>query len=320
MKRLKRRQFGKLAAASLTSTIFIDASSKAVAQRILPSQPNIFGIKIASTSPARDKENQTPAVELSVANLGLRKVLSKINVAVNSVENPLAVAKQSRAFFVAHPDRVTKLAAMKDGNLVASTVAHTRNGCFNHLLFTVGGANNPIFRAKKILGLERANQTVESLLSLPNNQLLCLVGTDGTPPFTFRTIDFRTGKIISRDDLNLPPLPNNHRFANLCQDAKGNIFATEITSEGIPILISMNFQDRAIVTGKVKINRLNPLTLNGRPLFNDVRDLVFSPSGQLHALVPVDGGKNNALCVVDVNTGKMERLDNLDAEKFAYSA
>lgn len=171
---------------------------------------------------------------------------------------------------------------------------------------------------KTVLGFESSNQTVESLLSLPNNQLLCLVGSRGIPPFAFRIIDSRTGKILSGDDLNLPPLPPNHRFANLSQDPKGNIFATEISAEGIPILISMNLQEKAVITGKVKINRLTPLNFEGRPLSNDVKDLNFSSSGQLYALAADNSRKNNALFTVDVNTGKIGLVSEFPFEKFAF--
>jgi hypothetical protein len=78
-------------------------------------------------------------------------------------------------------------------------------------------------------------------------------------------------------------------------------------------------QEKAIVTGKVKINRLSPLTFEGRPLFNDVKDLNFSSSGQLYALAADKSGKNNALFTVDVKTGKMLLVRNFAAEKFAFS-
>ncbi|MEA5566114.1 hypothetical protein [Anabaena sp. UHCC 0399] len=318
MAHLKRRQFGKLAAASFTSTILVDFSSQVLAKTITPSQEITYGVKIGSASKARNKEDQAPALDLNIADMKTKKFLAKTNVADQSVDNPLPVAKKSRAFFLADSDRVTKVVMLGEGNLVISTVSHTRHGCFNHLISTVGGANNPRFKAKKILGLESATQTVESLLHLPNNQLLCLIGNEGIPPFSFKTIDLKTGKILSGDELNLPPLPPNHRFANLCLDSKGTIFATEIGSEGVPILIWMNLQDKAIITGKVKINRLTPLSFEGRPLLNDVKDLAFSPSGQLYALASINEGKNNALFTVDMKTGKMLLAGDFEGEKFTF--
>lgn len=326
---LQRRQFAKLVAASFTTTVVADLSSKALAQKSEPSKEVLYGINLLKTSNSRNREDQTPSVELNTADLTIGKVisadlsdlkvLSKVNLPVLSVENLSPVPKKPRAFFLPDSDRVTKAIVLEDKTVVISTVSSTRNGYFSHLISVIGGATNRQFRAKKILGLEKSNQTVESLVSLPNNQILCLVGNEGIPPFAFKTLDYRTGKIISKDELALPPLPLTHRFANLCQDQKGNIFATEIGSENVPILVTMNLQDKAIVTGKVKIKRLAPLTVEGRPLFNDVKDLGFSSSGQLYALAADKNGKNNALFTVDVKTGKMGLVKSFVAEKFAFS-
>ncbi|AVH62363.1 MULTISPECIES: hypothetical protein [unclassified Nostoc] len=326
---LQRRQFGKLVAASLTSTVVADISSKAFAQKTVSSNESLYGVNVLSTSNTRNRENQTPPVELNTATLPIgkvisanlldQKVLSKVNLPVFSVENLSPVPKKPRAFFFADSDRITKAIVLEDKTLVISTVSNTRNGQFNHLIYSVGSATNRQFRAKKVLDFKSSNQTIESLLSLPNNKLLCIVAKEGIPPFALITLDFRTGKILSGDELSLPSLPPNHRFANLCQDAKGNIFATEIGSEGIPILISMNLQEKAIITGKVKIKRLTRLTFEGRPLVNDVKDLGFSASGQLYALATDSSRKNNVLYTVDVKTGKMELVKNFAVEKFVFS-
>ena len=205
-----------------------------------------------------------------------------------------------------------------DKTLVISSASHTKNGHFNHLLFAAGSATNPKFKAKKVRDLKNSNQTIESILNLPNNQLLCLLGTEGIPPFSMVTLDPRTGKILS-NDLALPTLTPTNRFANICQGPNGNIFATEIGSEGSPILIWINLQERSTITGKVKINRLGLLTFEGSPLFNDVKDLNFSSSGQLYAVATDKTGKNDALFTVDVETGKMGLVRNFEAEKFAFS-
>jgi hypothetical protein len=322
---LKRRKFGQLAAASLTSTVLANLSSKALAQNSNPNQEIIYEVNLPrdeanlrSSSNTQNWEDQTPPVELSTAELATGKALSKTNQPALSVDNPSFLRKKPRAFFLPDSDRITKVIVLGDKTLVISTVSSTRNGHFNHLIFAVGSATKPQFRAKKVLDLKGSDQTVESILSLPNNQLLCLLGTEGIPPFAMTTLDSRTGKILS-DNLALPALPPTHRFANLCQAPNGNIFATEIDSEGIPILIWMNLQEKAIITGKVKINRLAPLTFEGSPLFNDVKDLNFSSSGQLYALATDNSGKNNALFAVDIKTGRMELVRNFAAEKFAFS-
>jgi hypothetical protein len=298
-------------------------------------QEIIYGVNLPrdeanlrSSSNAQNREDQTPPVELNTAELSTGKVLYKTSQPALAVDNPSSVPKTPRAFSLPDSDRITKVIVLGDKTVVISTVSSTRNGYFNHLISVVGSATKPQFKAKKVLDLERTNQkvlgfesssvTVESLLSLPKNQILCLVGTEGIPPFTFRMLDFRTGKIYSGEDLGLPTLSPNSRFSNLCQDQKGNIFATEMGSEGSPTLISMNLQERAIVTGKAKIKRLTPLTFEGSPLFNDVKDLNFSSSGQLHAL-SADKNGNNALFMVDVKTGRMELVSPFASEKFVFS-
>ncbi|GJD16217.1 hypothetical protein RIVM261_011730 [Rivularia sp. IAM M-261] len=325
MSPLKRREFGQLAAATLTSTVIADFCSKALAQKTELSREILYEINLPSSSNVENRENQAPSVELITTDLAKGNVISRINQPELSVDNPLSAPKISRAFYIADSNRITKAIVLRDKTLLISTVSSTRSGYFNYLISAVASGTISKFTARKVLGLEKGNQTIESLLSLPNNQLLCLLGNEGIPPFTFRTLDITTGKILSGDELNLPPLPLRHRFANLCQDRKGNIFATEITSEGIPILISMNLEEKAQITGKVKIKRLTPLSFEGRSLSNDLKDLNFSPSGQLYAVAADNSEKNNikeknnALFTVDVKSGKMGLVRKFAAEKFAFS-
>ncbi|MBW4589179.1 hypothetical protein G7B40_029890 [Aetokthonos hydrillicola Thurmond2011] len=319
MSPLKRRQFGQLAAASLTSTVVVGLSSKTLAQSTASNGETLYGVKNPNSSSARDRENQSPLVELNTVEQSTGNVLSKTNAPALSVEDTSPAPKKSKAISLPETDRITKLAALGDGNLVISTVSYTKDAYFNHLIFTVGSAKNPTFKSKKVLGLADSDKTVESLLSLSKNQLLCLVGNQGIPPFFFGIIDSTTGKISSGDSLDLPPLMSGKRYSNLCQDAKGNIFATETSSEGIPILISINLQEKATITGKVKIKRLTPLSFEGSPLVNDVKDLNFSSSNQLYALAKDNSGKNT-LFTVDVNNGKLAKVTNLEVDKFAFSS
>ncbi|WP_392479072.1 hypothetical protein [Nostoc sp. C110] len=320
---LQRRQFGKLVAAGLTSTVVADIYSKAVAQS--SSSPTLYGIKFPNTSKTRNREDQSPSVEVITAQLPIvnlisaivvegLKVLSQVPVPILSVDNLLPVPKKPQAFFLPESDRITKAILLADKTLVISTVSNTKNGNFNFIIYSVGNG----FKSKRVLDFKTSNQTVESFLSLPNNQFLCLVGTGGVPPFSLRTLDFTTGRILSSDKLGLPPLPPNHRFANLCL-GQGNIYATETGSEGIPVLISINLEEKAILTGNVKIKRLTPLKFKGVPLVNDVKDLAFF-SGQLYALATDSSRKNNVLFKVDVKTGNMEPVTNLAAEKITFSA
>jgi hypothetical protein len=80
----------------------------------------------------------------------------------------------------------------------------------------------------------------------------------------------------------------------------------------------MNLQEKALITGNIKIKRLTPLTFEGRPLSYDLQDLTFSSDGQLYALAADSNRKNTAVYTVDVKSGKMGLLRNFAAEKFAF--
>jgi hypothetical protein len=323
MTQLQRRQFGKLLAASLTSTIVAEISSKALAQN---SDPEIFGVTaVPRESNAQNRENQTPPVELKTAKLKNKEVLSNVKTPSLSVDNSSVVDKKSQAISRAESnDRITK--AIKDGKdkIVISTVFSAKDGNQNYLLIATGSPKNPKFSSKKVVGLKSPNQTIESLLSLSNNQLLCLVAYHGIPPFSFAIINSQTGRITSKDELDLPELNLNNRYANLCQDSKGNIFATETGSEVGTRLISFNLKEKASLTGKVKINTLTPLKLkDGSTTANDVDDLAISPlNDELYALATDNSAKDKALkslLKVELKTGNMELINSLPFQKFGFS-
>ena len=122
---LKRREFGQLAAASLTSTILADLSSKAIAQNSGRSQEVLYGVNLLQASVAQNREDQTPPVELNVAELATGTVLSKTNLPAQSVDNRSPVQKKSRAFFVSESDRITKAIVQGDGTFAISTLSST---------------------------------------------------------------------------------------------------------------------------------------------------------------------------------------------------
>jgi hypothetical protein len=322
MTQLQRRQFGKLLAASLSSTIIAEISSKALAQN---SDPEIFGVNVVPReSNAQNRENQTPPVELKTAKLKSKEVLSNVKTPSLSVDNSSVVDKKSQAIFRAESkDRITKAIRDEENQIVISTVLSTKDGNQNYLLIATGSPKNPKFRSKKVLGLESPNQTIESLVSLSKNQLLCLKAYQGNSSFSFGIINPQTGRITSGEQLDLPELNKNNRYANLCKDSKGNIFATETGSEVGTRLISFNLKEKASLTGKVKINRLTPLKLkDGSTTANDVEDLAIY-SDELYALYTDNSAKDKtlkSLLKVELKTGKMELINNLPFQKFGFSA
>ncbi|MBO3464173.1 hypothetical protein G4P69_37145, partial [Aetokthonos hydrillicola CCALA 1050] len=97
MSPLKRRQFGQLAAASLTSTVVVGLSSKTLAQSTASNGETLYGVKNPNSSSARDRENQSPLVELNTVEQSTGNVLSKTNAPALSVEDTSPAPKKSKA-------------------------------------------------------------------------------------------------------------------------------------------------------------------------------------------------------------------------------
>lgn len=271
-KKIKRRQFGQIAAGSFTTTLLSQFSAKVLSAT---AQELVYGVNLLDTSQLQDLENNTPPLELVQTDLTAQQVPVKIKVNSVKVKNTKPVKKKNQAFFLPDNYRISTINTLADGSIAIAAVSQSKTGHVNQIIFGTGKIDKLKIEAIKIDGLDNPNQTVESLVSVPNNQLVFLVGNRGTPPFSFKLFDPIQQKFISEDTLFLPPLRLNHRYANLCQSPNGDIFATETGPEGIPVIIYFNFKDISPITGKVIIRQLIPLGFDNQPLLNDLKSLSF---------------------------------------------
>jgi hypothetical protein len=309
---IKRRRFGHLAIASAITTIASSIASQSLAQH---SSMLVYGIRLDLS---RSKKNislgqrWTPSLILSTLDLGNGAKLSEVAVPTTTIDNSVEAASETHE----SDERLTGLARQADGTLVISTVTTTRNGNTNNLIFIEPQGSMLKVRAKQVLGLQPSN-TLESIAVVGNGQLLGITSlTYGTPPFTLTTIDRGMSRGIMNERSTpmpgagaLPVLKHGSRYGNLAESPTGALYATTLGSEGgVPSLVQIDLTAR--VTQKI-----SKLSVNGKPLGNDVLDLAFSPSGQLLALANLSGQGETALFTVDVTTGNMNLLKQFPARK-----
>ena len=154
------------------------------------------------------------------------------------------------------------------------------------------------------------NNTVESLLITNDGSILCIVSLNsGVPPFRLATIDAQTGKASLVEGFNFPP---NARFSNLTQCPNGTIYGTALGTEGSVRLVQLDLQKRQIID-------LPLLRFEKRTLSNDLKSLTCSGSDQLYALADPITRDSNLLLTVDIGTGAMNLVKEVDAEKITFS-
>jgi hypothetical protein len=309
---IKRRRFGHLAIASAITTIASSIASQSLAQH---SSMLVYGIRLDSS---RSKKNiglgqrWTPSLILSTLDLGNGAKFAEIAVPTTAIDNSVEALSETRE----SDERLTGLTRQADGTLVISTVTTTRNGNTNNLIFIEPQGSTLKVRAKQVLGLQSSN-TLESIAVVGNGQLLGITSlTYGLPPFTLTTIDLGTSRAIMNEQSApipgagaLPLLKHGSRYGNLAESPTGSLYATTLGSEGgVPSLVQIDLTAQAT-------QKISKLSINGKPLGNDVLDLAFSPSGQLLALAKLSGQGEAALFTVDVTTGNMSLLKPFPARK-----
>lgn len=321
--RIKRRRLGQLAIASAATTAVTNFADKVFAQK---PQQIIYGVRLASPNNLARAvtdaiDNKTPELLLISANTVTGKVLKTIEIASQVVDNPqVSIPAVPQALFTSPSERITGLTTQSDGILVVSTVVSNKKGSFSRLLFTDQRNSKP--KAKKVAGLRRSRNTIESLLAIPTRpgKLLSVLSLNqGIPPFDLGEIDVRSGKVQFGAELALPELPLNRRFSNLAQSPDGTIYATTLGSEGSTTLVQLDLTNKAIVTGRGKIIRLSLLRIDNEPLENDLLSLSVSPSGQVFALANPKNEQTNSLFSVDVRTGEMRLLRQFEADKITFA-
>jgi hypothetical protein len=332
--RIRRRRFGQIAIASAASAAITKLAGKASAQQQQP-QLILYGVSLSSAgntastdaklAPATDARieattdaNRTPGVVVISSDLVSGRDLATTEVASVTVSNPnTRTEATNKAIYTQANERLTAFAALPGGSFVIASVASTRTGNFNRILFT-DSKSTRAQRAIKASGFKRVNGTIESLVATQENKLIGAVSLrEGTPPFDLVNLDLNSASLSSSADL--PLLPGNLRISNLAQAPNGTIYATILSSQNATTLVQIDLKNRAMVSGRGKIVKLSELKYENKPLENDLLSLAVSQSGQVFALANLTNEKTNSLFTVDVKSGEMKLLRKFAADKIAFA-
>ena len=320
--RIRRRRFGQLAIASAAATALANLAGKSVAQS---SPPAILGLRLSDIQTStgigktiHDLTNTTPALNLVSLNLATGQELSILKIPVKTVDNlpqfsiTIANLFANQAVSIEPRERLTGLVTLTDGRVVAASVVNTAQGDVSRLVIT--DSKSSTSQNSLIVSGLQSNSTVEDLLATKDNRLIAVVSLNrGTPPFALATIDPKTGAVNSGDDLGLPAVPPFLRLSNLAQSSDGTIYATTLGREGVTKLAQINLNK-----GNGSIINLSPLTLDSKPLENDLLSLAISPSGGLYALADPQSAGDNTLHTLDPNTGAVQPLRPFAVDQIAF--
>lgn len=203
-------------------------------------------------------------------------------------------------------ERLSGLTSLAKGNLLIVTTRGVPGEpeVVSRLMLSNGSSQN---LAIKGLG---ENHTVESVLANKDDSVLSIVSLNsGIPPFRLATLDAKTGQAILLEGFNFPP---STRFGNLTQCPNGMIYGTALGQEGSVRLVQLDIQNQQIID-------LPLLRFGQRTLSNDLKSLTCSETGKLFALAdPIKRG-NNLLLTVDIGTGAMNLVKEVDTEKITFS-
>ena len=312
--RIRRRQFGQLALASVTTAAIANFATKTVAQQ----PPQLVGVRLSSSSQqylsslltltSSNAANNTPEITLLSLDLatGVEKLLS--NVVSQTVDNVITSRPTNNAVSIRRDERLTGLTNLSDGTIIVASVGSV----FSHLIFTDINSSQAK-RALNVSGFQNNRSTLESLLATKDDQILSLISLNqGTPPFSLAIIDSNTGVVTFGEKLGLPDLQTGARFSNLTQRSDGTIIALTIPEQGSTSLVQLDLNNKQIIN-------LPELTLDNQPLTNDLLGLAFSPSDQLYAIANPKYEATNSLYIVNVNTGEMTLLSKFNAAKITFA-
>ncbi len=325
--RIRRRRFGQLAVASAAATAIANLAGKAVAQQ---SPSAIYGVSLSTVKALTDVgnlvssdinniANTAPAITLISSDVDTGKQLSTLEIATTTVNNlTTSIEAAGKAISRQPQERITGLTTLSDGTLITASVVNSSQGNVNRLIFN-DTKSSKAQKALKVSGFKKSNSTVENLLAIKDDTLIAVVSLNGgTPPFELVTIDRNTGIINSSNDLALPDLLPFLRLSNLAQSSDGTIYATTLGPQGVTTLVQLDLTNKSLITGKGRIINVSRLTLNNKPLQNDLLSFAFSPSGVLFGLANPNSQGTNSLYTVDVKTANVTLLRGLAVDKIAF--
>ncbi len=328
--RIRRRRFGQLVVSGAAAAVLANLPHRASAQ----SESQLYGVQVAKPEVAADALNKTPDTVLVVADTVTGKETSRLSVPSQQVSNIQVDTKLDNAqvdnvdtsrgvpgksIFTGARERITSLTPLTDGTLAVVSVVNTARGNFTRV-----GQINPktgeSVGATRISGFRNNNSTLESLVATKDNNLIGIASfSEGLPPFEIVGIDLKGGKVNSGEKLALPTLSPNRRYSNLVLNRDNTIYGTSIGSEGSVVLIKIDLNDRAAITGRAKITTIVELQLDNKDLENDVLSLAISPAGQIYALADPTSKGTNSLFLVDEKSGAIRYVRDFQVDKIAFT-
>ncbi|MBR8833094.1 MAG: hypothetical protein DSM106950_03365 [Stigonema ocellatum SAG 48.90 = DSM 106950] len=307
--KIRRRRFGQLAFASAATAAITNLAGKVVAQ----SQPILFSVGVSTSNfIADDVPSLTPQLTLTSSNVITGQQISNSEILPTTVHNiGTPIETVIKSIFTEPEEVITGFDSLFNGTLVKTSVLRSNDGNVTRLIFTDPQSSQTI-NTLIVSGFSTDNSTVESLLVTPENNFIGIISlNEGTPPFDLATIDGTTGKVTSSTASGLPQLEPDKRYGNLAQAPDATIYATTLGREGATTLVRVNLSDNSI-------NPVVQLSFNDQSLSNDLLSLTVSSSGQVYALANPNHEAINSLFTVDVNTGVLTFVRQLDAEQITF--
>jgi hypothetical protein len=297
MEKLNRRKFNQLMMASTA----VAAIGVPIEQAVAEEKPKLLGFRVRplTTTNKVDSKDEEGESDTEI-------VFQAINPETGQIEPGKERVLRSTPLVLRPSERIAGFAALSSASLLFSKTQGVPGApeVVSHLLVA-----NESSQTLTVTGLG-ANNTVETLLITDDGSLLCIVSLNsGVPPFRLATIDPKTGTASLLEDFHLPP---NTRFSNLTQCGNGLIYGTSIGTQGSIRLVQIDIPNRQIID-------LPFLHFEEQMVSDDLKSLTFSSSGQLYALADLKERGKNLLLEVDVDTGALHLVNEIDTEKITFS-
>jgi hypothetical protein len=289
MRKLNRRQFNQLLIASTTLAAVGVPVERALAQ----GRPALRGLRMRPMTLNDEDDEEMVSQTINPENGDINQ-----RTQLKNQEGAPAILRRN--------ERLSGLASLVKGSLLIAATQGLPGDpeVVSRLMISNGSARNIPMR-----GLA-PNNTIESLLANNDGSILSIVSLNsGIPPLRLATIDTQTGQASLIEGFNFPP---NTRFSNLTQCPNGTIYGTALGQEGSVRLVQLDVPNK-------KIMDLPLLRFEQRTLSNDVKSLSCSGTGQLFALADPIKRDSNVLFTVDIATGAMKLVKEVDTEKITFS-
>jgi hypothetical protein len=300
MNKLNRRKFNQLMMASTAVAAIGVPIEPAVAEEA-EEKPKLLGFRVRplTTTNKVDSKDEEGGSDTEI-------VFQAINPETGQIEPEEERVLRSTPLVLQRGERIAGFAALSSASLLFSKTQGVPGApeVVSHLIVV-----NKSSQTLTVTGLGD-NNTVETLLITDDGSILCVVSLNsGVPPFSLATIDAETGTACLLEDFHFP---SDARFSNLAQCGNGLIYGTSIGTEGSIRLVQIDIPNQQIID-------LPFLHFEEQMVPDDLKSLTFSSSGQLYALADLKERGKNLLLTIDIDTGALHLVNEIDTEKITFS-